>query len=107
MRDGPEVGVHVWIWAETVGGAARRLSSRMMRECSWRIAGKMSADDSLSLLGTERAAEIRDRQLVLSNEDLGVLTRAMTFALPSAAWLEETLDGPSRSSADPQENLDG
>jgi hypothetical protein len=78
-----------------------------MRECSWRIAGKMSADDSLSLLGTERAAEIRDRQLVLSNEDLGVLTRAMTFALPSAAWLEKTLDGPSRPSADPQENLDG
>jgi S-DNA-T family DNA segregation ATPase FtsK/SpoIIIE len=107
MRDGPEVGVHVWIWAETVGGAARRLSSRMMRECSWRIAGKMSPDDSLSLLGSERAAEIRDRQLVLSNEDLGVLTRAMTFALPSPRWLAETLDGPSRPSADHQEIIDG
>lgn len=56
MRDGPEVGVHVWLWSDSVGGAARRLSSRMIRECSWRIAGKMSPDDSLSLIGTEAAA---------------------------------------------------
>lgn len=91
MRDGPEVGVHVWLWADSVGGASRRLSSRMIRECSWRIAGKMSADDSLSLVGTEAAAEIRDRQLVLVNDDLGVSTRAMSFSPPSRGWLEETL----------------
>jgi S-DNA-T family DNA segregation ATPase FtsK/SpoIIIE len=91
MRDGPEVGVHVWLWADSVGGASRRLSSRMMRECSWRVAGKMSADDSLSLLGTDLAADIRERQLVLVNDDLGVSTRAVGFSPPTRAWLEETL----------------
>jgi energy-coupling factor transporter ATP-binding protein EcfA2 len=93
MRDGPEVGVHVWLWSDSVGGAARRLSPRMMRECTWRIAGKMSPDDSLSLLGNERAAEIRDRQLLLSNDDRGILTRAMTIGLPSTGWLVQVLDG--------------
>ena len=88
LRDGPEAGVHTWIWADTLAGAARRLSSRMMRECTWRVAGKMSADDSLSLLGTDRAAEIRDRQLVLGNDDRGVLTRLMAFAPPGQeGWL--------------------
>lgn len=91
MRDGPEVGVHVWLWSDTVGGAARRLSSRMMRECSWRIAGKMSGDDSLSLIGSEAAADIRDRQIVLVNDDLGIKTRAMSFSTPSSEWFEETL----------------
>ena len=99
MRDGPEVGVHVWLWSDSVGGAARRLSSRMMRECAWRIAGKMSPDDSLSLLGNERAAEIRDRQLVLANDDLGILTRAMSFGLPGAGWLAGVLGEPSESPA--------
>ena len=94
MRDGPEVGVHVWLWSDSVGGAARRLSPRMMRECTWRIAGKMSPDDSLSLLGNEHAAEIRDRQLLLSNDDRGILTRAMSFGLPGTDWLAKVLDGP-------------
>ena len=39
MRDGPEVGVDLLgSCSDRVAGAARRLSSRMMRECSWRIA---------------------------------------------------------------------
>lgn len=87
MLDGPEVGVHLWLWSDTVGGATRRLTSRMIRGCSWRIAGKMSPDDSSAFIGTEQAAEIRDRQLVLNNDDLGISARAMTFGLPSAAWL--------------------
>ena len=95
LRDGPETGVHTWIWTDTLGGATRRLSSRMMRECAWRVAGKMSADDSLSLLGTDRAADIRDRQLVLGNDDRGVLTRLMAFSPPSPAWLTAVLDGPA------------
>ena len=95
MRDGPEVGVHVWLWSDSVSGAARRLSPRMMRECAWRIAGKMSADDSLSLLGNERAADIRDRQFVLANEDRGIVTRAMSFDLPEPGWLASVLGGPS------------
>ena len=93
LRDGPEAGVHTWIWADTLAGAARRLSSRMMRECTWRVAGKMSADDSLSRLGTDRAAEIRDRQLVLGNDDRGVLTRLMAFAPPGQEWLAAVLNG--------------
>ncbi len=99
MRDGPEVGVHVWLWSDSVGGAARRLSPPMMRECCWRIAGKMSADDSLSLLGNERAADIRDRQLMLANDDRGILTRAMSFGLPQAGWLASVLADPSGPAA--------
>ncbi len=94
LREGPEVGVHTWIWADTVAGATRRLSSRMIRECAWRVAGKLGADDSLSLLGTDRAAEIRDRQLVLGNDDRGVLVRLMSYAPPAPAWLAAVLDGP-------------
>jgi S-DNA-T family DNA segregation ATPase FtsK/SpoIIIE len=94
LRDGPESGVHTWIWADSVAGAARRLSSRMIRQCAWRVAGKLSSDDSLSLLGNDRAAEIRDRQLVLSNDDRGVLTRLMSYTPPAVAWLAAVLADP-------------
>jgi S-DNA-T family DNA segregation ATPase FtsK/SpoIIIE len=95
LRDGPEVGIHVWLWADTVSGAARRLSPRMLRECSWRVAGKMSPDDSVSLIGTEQAAELRDRQVLLVNDDRGTATRAISFSPPEPTWLRAVLGGTS------------
>jgi S-DNA-T family DNA segregation ATPase FtsK/SpoIIIE len=102
MRDGPEVGVHIWLWADSVNGASRRLTPRMLRECSWRIAGKMSSDDSLSFIGSEQGGDIRDRQLILSNDDRGVTTRAMSFSIPARTWLVDVLEPPGLSH-DPQE----
>ena len=83
MRDGPEVGVHVWLWSDSVTGASRRLTPRMMREVAWRIAGKMSGDDSQSFIGTGQAADLRESQLLIVNEDRGVSTRVTAYAPPS------------------------
>jgi len=87
VRDGPEVGVHVWLWADTVTGASRRLSSRVMREVGWRLAGKMSSDDSQSFVGSGYAAELRDSQVLLVSEDRDVATRMIAYAPPSREWM--------------------
>jgi tetratricopeptide (TPR) repeat protein len=89
MRDGPEVGVHVWLWSDSVSGASRRLTPRMMREIAWRIAGKMSADDSQTFIGTGQAADLRASQLVMVNEDRGVATRMTAYAPPPTSWVAE------------------
>ncbi len=89
MRDGPEVGIHVWLWSDSVTGVSRRLTSRMMREVAWRIAGKMSADDSQSFVGTSAAADLRESQLLMVNEDRGVSTRVTAYAPPSPRWVSE------------------
>lgn len=95
MRDGPEVGVHVWIWSDNVGGVARRMTPRMMREVGWRVAGKMSADDSHTLISTDQAADLRESQLIVVNEDRGVSTRMTAFYAPSREWLETVLEQPA------------
>ena len=91
MRDGPEVGIYVWVWADSVAGASRRLTPRMMREAGWRIAGKMSTDDSQSLLGTGQAGDLRESQLILANDDRGVAIRVISYSMPSRGWLERLL----------------
>jgi S-DNA-T family DNA segregation ATPase FtsK/SpoIIIE len=91
MRDGPEVGVHVWLWSDSVTGASRRLTPRMMREIGWRIAGKMSGDDSQSFLGAGQASDLRESQLSMVNEDRGVSTRVTAYAPPSHAWVAQVV----------------
>jgi DNA segregation ATPase FtsK/SpoIIIE, S-DNA-T family len=87
MRDGPEVGVHVWLWSDSVAGASRRLTPRMMREVGWRIAGKMSGDDSQIFIGAGQAADLRGSQLLVVNDDRGVSTRVTAYAPPSREWV--------------------
>lgn len=89
VRNGPEVGVHVWFWSDSVAGASRRLSSHVLREIGWRIAGKMGGDDSQSFVGGGQAAELRDSQVVLVNEDQNVVTRMTAYSPPTVAWLRE------------------
>lgn len=91
MREGPEVGVHTWLWSDTVTGASRRLTPRMMRELSWRIAGRMSGDDSQTFIGTGQAADLRESQLLITNEDRGVSTRVTGYAPPSHLWVAQVL----------------
>ena len=91
LRDGPEVGVHTFMWFETLAAISRRLPSSAMREVSWRLAGKMSGDDSASLIGVEAASSLREQQLIAANEDRGVLQRCTTIGVPPAAWLQELL----------------
>jgi hypothetical protein len=91
MRDGPEVGVHTLLWFDTVAGIARRLPSAAVREASWRLAGRMGEDDSLSLIGVEAATSLREQQLVAANEDRGLLQRCTAIARPGAEWTQELL----------------
>lgn len=91
MRDGPEVGIHVWLWSDSVTGASRRLTPRMMREVAWRVAGKMSGDDSQTFIGTGQAAELRESQLLIVNEDRGVSTRVTAYAPPARGWVAQVV----------------
>ncbi len=61
----------------------------MMREVAWRIAGRMSADDSQTFIGTGQAADLRDSQLVMVNDDRGVATRVTAYAPPPTSWVAD------------------
>lgn len=96
VREGPEYGVHVWMWAESVSGASRRLTPRIMREVGWRIAGKMSGDDSQTFIGGSQAADLRESQLLILHDDRGAVTRVMGYSPPPSAWISQILSKDPR-----------
>lgn len=86
LVNGPEVGVHVFGWSESLSGLTRRLPSSALREFSWRLASQMSVDDSHSFVGSDAAHGMRPQQLLLTNEDLGVFQKVTAYSSPSSGW---------------------
>jgi hypothetical protein len=52
----------------------------------------MSGEDSESLVGVEAATALRPQQLLLCNEDAGILQRCTAFSQPSSEWATELLE---------------
>ena len=88
MRDGPEVGVHVWVWSDSVTGASRRLTPRMMREVGWRVAGKMGGDDSQAFIGTGQQPTSA-RAVADSQRRSWCFDQGTAYAPPSRGWVAQ------------------
>jgi len=88
LRDGPEAGVHVLAWCDTVGNARRALD-RALGEFGMRIAGSMSADDSSTFLDCADAARLDKphRSLFCDEEKPGVTHKLRPYSLPELQWL--------------------
>jgi S-DNA-T family DNA segregation ATPase FtsK/SpoIIIE len=99
LRDGPEVGVHTVLWAETIATMDRRVPSGASREMSWRVAGQMSAEDSLALIDSATAGSLREQQVVVTNDDRGIAQRCTTISAPGCHWVAGMLE---RLQDDPQ-----
>jgi hypothetical protein len=91
VTDGPEVGVHTWLWVDSVGALRRRLPAQLQRELGFRIAGTMSRDDSIDLLDLDTAAKCRTHQVVVLDDATGLAQRATAYAVPDTGWIEEVV----------------
>lgn len=88
LRDGPEAGVHVLAWCDTVPNARRALD-RAFGEFGMRLAGPMSAEDSNLFLDCSDASRLdRPHRLIFCDEERpGVLQKLRPYSVPGLDWL--------------------
>lgn len=88
LRDGPEAGIHVLAWCDTLPNA-RRVLGGGIREFGIRIAGPMAADESDALLDTTDAARLDKphRMLVWDEDRPGAVVKILPYAVPDFEWL--------------------
>jgi hypothetical protein len=83
LRDGPSVGMHVWIWADSAGTLSRWVSRQSMRDIELRILMQMSATDSNQLIDSNAANRL-DRYVALIHDDIeGKAVKFRPFSLDS------------------------
>lgn len=70
LREGPEVGIHTLIWADSQSSAARVLDRRMLADCARRVVGPMSEQDSIALIDEPKAGRLdKPHRLIRFDED--------------------------------------
>lgn len=87
VREGPAVGVHTVVWADTLASFNRVFDRSMLREFDSRVLFQMSAADSSALIDSALAGTIGANRALLFSEEKGVVEKFRPYALPDAAWL--------------------
>jgi hypothetical protein len=91
LRDGPAVGVHTIVWADSYNTLSRWFDRAALRDFGQRVLLQMSAVDSSHLMDSAAASQLGTYRALLHDHDRGQTEKFRPYSLPSAAWLASTL----------------
>lgn len=92
IKDGPSLGLHVFSWADSLGGLLRSIDRQTLRDVEMRVLFQMSGGDSSNLIDTPLASKLGMHRALFASEDVGKLEKFRPYGPPSAetlAWLKE------------------
>ena len=89
LRDGPTVGVHVIVWADTLATIERTLDRQSTREFDYRVLFQMSAADSSNLIDSPIANQLGYHRALFHSEEKGILEKFRPYAPVGAKWLDQ------------------
>ncbi|MCI0744650.1 MAG: ATP-binding protein [Verrucomicrobia subdivision 3 bacterium] len=96
ISEGPSHGIHIIATIDTYNNVNRFLGRKTLSECEMRVLFQMSANDSASLCDDPKGSALGLHRALFYNEQEGHLETFRPYALPDAAWLEETARRISR-----------
>jgi hypothetical protein len=97
LKEGPNVGVHVVVWIDTMVSIDRTFDRGAMREFDNRVLFQMSASDSSGLIDSPNANKLGYHKALVYSEEQGVMERFRPYALPDTEWLQLVKAKLSRS----------
>lgn len=100
LKNGPAVGIHTIVWADTYNNASRWMSNQTMRELEIRVAFQMSATDSSNLIDSPAAGKLGQNRALLYLEEHGTHEKFRPYGLPSEDLLEAFTEQPGRPAAE-------
>jgi DNA segregation ATPase FtsK/SpoIIIE, S-DNA-T family len=108
LRDGPEVGVHVAVLAESAAAIQRRLGNAALDYFGLRVAGPLRSDsERQAILEDFRGVDVRGSQMVLFDRRTERRTKFQPYGPITPEWmdvasLEARLHSPDHREESPQ-----
>jgi hypothetical protein len=88
LKEGPLVGIHTILWADTVANLQRSVDRNSLRELENKVLFQMGVNDSSTLIDSPAASRLGFHRALLANEESGLLEKFRPYAVPDAALLE-------------------
>ena len=88
LREGPNFGIHVIAWCDTVGNLNRTFERSTAGEFELRILFQMSINDSSALIDSPAAGRLGENRALYFNEEQGKTEKFRPYGLPDQAWLD-------------------
>jgi len=120
LREGPNFGIHLLAWCDTVGNLNRTFERATAGEFELRILFQMSINDSSAMIDSPAAGRLGENRALLYNEEQGKTEKFRPYGLPDQSWLDRArdqlhakpkpagyLDGPVRPKAPPRSDDGG
>src|SRR5205823_5726614 len=89
LREGPPLGIHTLVWADTSASIERTLERSTMREFDHRVLFQISATDSSNLIDSPAANKLGFFRALAYSEEQGVIEKFRPYAIPPQDWLQE------------------
>ncbi|MDP6415180.1 MAG: FtsK/SpoIIIE domain-containing protein, partial [Gammaproteobacteria bacterium] len=92
LREGPSVGVHTLVWADTMATIERTFARQTIREFDNRVLFQMSASDSSNLIDSPIANKLGLYRALFCSEERGELEKFRPYAPINPKWMEQVRD---------------
>jgi energy-coupling factor transporter ATP-binding protein EcfA2 len=89
VKEGPNYGIHVIAWCDTLASIERTFERGLMREFDNRVLFQMSSNDSSNLIDSPVANKLGFFRALAYSEEQGVMEKFRPYGLPPKAWLAD------------------
>jgi hypothetical protein len=89
LREGPVLGVHLFVWCDTLNNLNRIFDNQGLREIEMRVLFQMSPTDSAHLLDAPYASRLGPHRAFFSSEEQNLLEKFRPYGLPPESWLDQ------------------
>jgi hypothetical protein len=88
IREGPNHGIHVAAWCDTLASIERTFDRGLLREFDYRVLFQMSANDSSNLIDSPTANKLGFFRALAYSEEQGSMEKFRPYGLPPKGWLK-------------------
>ena len=89
LRDGPPLGMHAIVWADTLATLERTLDRQTIGEFDHRVLFQVGAADSSNLIDTPEANKLGFHRALLYSEESGTIEKFRPYGSCESGWLAE------------------
>lgn len=89
LKEGADVGVYSMVQVDTMDNFAKNLDDNLLKEFSQRVASQMNPDNSVKIIGNQKAAKLGSNRAWYYDDNENTLIKFKPYELPNYAWVSQ------------------